>query len=465
MTMPNFGDAQGQTVTAANPDSVRQLDRTVESYLGARADARERLGAVLAAEPQFVLGHCLDGYFNMLSSKREGLNRAPDALVRARAAAEGKRITRREELHLGALDQWSRGNMRGAVDRWDSILADNPRDLIAIKVSQYVLSYLGESERMRDTLERVLPAWDAAVPGYGFVLGCYAYGLEESGDYARAEEMGRRAVELNPSDIWAAHAVAHVSEMEGRSNDGLAWITSVSDNWEGCNNFAYHLRWHQGLLHLDLGQHDRVLELYDREVRRQKTDEYLDITNAVSLLWRLEQLNVDVGSRWKELADFSRGHINDHSLVFGDLHYLMALAADNDTASVQRLIESCEHFARTSDSTEATVMADVGLPLAYAVLAHRRGADGDVVNLLMPVRNLFRRIGASHAQRDIVNQLLIDAAWRGGRLDVAAELLAERTAQRPRNIWAWQHYATVLDSLGAPGALRASRELERLRTL
>jgi nucleotidyltransferase/DNA polymerase involved in DNA repair len=137
----------------------------------------------------------------------------------------------------------------------------------------------------------------------------------------------------------------------------------------------------------------------------------------------------------------------------------MALAAVGDHNS---FIASCERFAR-ENGTEASVMAEVGLPLARAVVAHRRGAYEETVELLVPVRAQFRRIGGSHAQRDLFDQLLIDAAWRGRQLDVASELLAERTTHRPRNIWGWKHYAQVLDARGAPGAQDARRTLAALR--
>jgi hypothetical protein len=187
------------------------------------------------------------------------------------------------------------------------------------------------------------------------------------------------------------------------------------------------------------------------------------VANAVSLLWRLEQADVDVGARWVELAEHARGHMSDHALVFVDLHYLMAIVAAADADAIGAFMESCERFALIDGGTEASVMADVGLPLARAVLAHRRGAYGDVVDELMPVRGKFRWIGGSHAQRDLFDQLLIDAAHRGHRFDVAAELLAERTSRRPRNIWAWREYAQVLDAIGSPSAAAASRRLDELR--
>lgn len=433
--MSNLRDMNGEPVQAASQEIVRLLDDAVTRYARARRDTRDRLARVLESDPTCAMAHALDGYLHVLSSKRDGMARARQALGRLHASGAGQvSLPRREALHVAALDAWSSGDMRGAARVWDTLLDEYPRDLVALKVSQFVLSYLGESEGMRDRVERVLPAWTNEHPGYGFALGCYAYALEESGNYARAEDAGRRAVALDRGDIWAAHAVAHVAEMEGRLEDGIEWISSLASEWHDCSNFALHLKWHESLYHLELEHHDRVLSLYDRDVRAESTDEYLDIANAVSLLWRLEQANVDVGSRWRELASRAAAHFDDHALVFVDLHYLMALAAV-DPAAADEFMRACERFAASGQGTEADVMADVGLPLARAVVAHRRGAYGAAVDHLYPVRQRIRRIGASHAQRDLFHQLLIDAACRGRRYGEAGELLAERLAWRPANRW------------------------------
>ncbi|MGH7720046.1 MAG: tetratricopeptide repeat protein, partial [Gemmatimonadaceae bacterium] len=374
-------DPRGATDRAID----EQLEHAIAAYLGARADTRQRIEVVLASDPGCVMGHCLDGYVSMTSSTRESTDRARESVQRARAAARGRHTTPREAGHVVALEAWSRGDMRGAVKSWEALLAEWPRDIVALKVSQFVLSYLGESRRMRVTVTGALPAWDPGAPGYGFVLGCYAYALEECGEYALAEEMGQRAVELNPADIWAAHAVAHVREMQGRLRDGIEWVTTLAGEWRECGNFARHLRWHEALYQLDLEEYDRVVELYDRKVRAQPSDEYLDVANAVSLLWRLEQAEIDVGPRWRELAERASAHAEDHALVFVDLHYLMALAAAGNEGAVERFLESCGRFIATEKGTEAAVMAEVGLPLARGVIAHRRRAYGEVVDLLFPV--------------------------------------------------------------------------------
>ena len=61
--------------------------------------------------------------------------------------------------------------------------------------------FLGDIWRMRDSLARVLPNWDEGIDGYGFVLGCRCFALEEAGQYEEAESIGRRAIDINENFI------------------------------------------------------------------------------------------------------------------------------------------------------------------------------------------------------------------------------------------------------------------------
>ena len=211
-----LSDARGLAVTAASPEAVAALDATVVAYCGMRLDTGDNLKRTLAADPGFLFAHTLKGYFMMLFAKRDFVARAAQALAAAEAAAQAVGGTARERSHLAALRDWVRGDWVAALARWEAILLDHPRDLVALRLAQYSTLYKGDSEGLRDSVGRVLYAWDDGVPGYGFVLGAYAFGLEEVGDYAAAERAGRRAIELNPADVWAAHAVAHVFEMQDR---------------------------------------------------------------------------------------------------------------------------------------------------------------------------------------------------------------------------------------------------------
>jgi len=145
------------------------------------------------------------------------------------------------------------------------------------------------------------------------------------------------------------------------------------------------------------------------------------------------------------------------------VHYLMALAAAGRANDAARMVESMERYAVESGETEAAVAREPGLALARAVLAHRRRDYARVVEELVPVRDTIHRIGGSHAQRDLLDEMLIDSVLRAGRFDRAKALLADRLKHRPCNVWGWRHYAQALDRLGdGNGAAKARAAVERL---
>lgn len=429
-----YRDARGLTVAAASQQSVDQLDAAVVSYLAARRDTLERITQLVADDPDCVLGHCLAGYLQMHRCKSESAALAKESVAKAASLCERLPASRREKLHVGALRSWVHGESIEALRQWEAVLEDFPRDILAIRLAQFMTSYLGNSQSIRESIERVLPKWDDQVPGYGYLLGCYAYGLEETGNYSRAETFGRCAIEMNPQDLWAAHAVAHVMEMQGRPRDGLAWLAANECHWTQCNNFTLHLKWHGALYRLALEDYGGVLEMYDHEIRAESTDEYLDIANAASVLWRLEQANVCVGRRWEELTAHAARHIDDHFFVFVDLHYMIAVAG-GAAADAERFLDSCTRYAHSGKGTQGKVMDEIGLAIGQAIVAHRRGQYSQAVDYLVSRRHLIHRVGGSHAQRDTFEMLLIDSAIRSGNFQDAHLLLAERTSRRPHDLW------------------------------
>jgi hypothetical protein len=252
-------------------------------------------------------------------------------------------------------------------------------------------------------------------------------------------------------------------EMQGRHREGTEWLKRSENIWSNCNNFANHLWWHGALLLMDLERYHAVLDGYDSRIRAEQSDEYLDIANAASLLWRMEESGVDVGNRWRELADKAEAHAGDHKLAFADAHYLMALAGDGRFESAGQMIESMLDHAAASEGMAATIYGEIGAPLCAAILAYATGDFDRVVELLQPLRYDLRYLGGSVAQQDIFHRLLVSAAVRGGRLQIARSLMSERSADRPSSVWNWRTYARVLAALndenGAVVAWRKARDL------
>lgn len=447
--MPVYSDGLGLSVTAASEEAAAAFGGTVEGYVRFTRDTGDRLKDTLTSDPDMPLAHVTKGYFMKLFGTKAMALRADRSLGTAKELSAKIAITDREQGHLSALDAWCAGNIDGAAAAWEEILLDHPTDMLALRLAHFAHFYAGEGAKMRDSVARVLPSWDKSHPLYGNLIGMYGFGLEESGDYRRGERMAREAVDIDPKDAWSVHAVAHVMEMEGRHREGIDWIQGLEPHWSSVHNFRFHVWWHRTLFHLERYEFDTVLELYDSQVASDlEADQYLDVVNAAALLWRLELYGIKVGpERWAALAELAKNHLDDHELVFVSLHYLMALLGAGRMEEAGALVEKLRAYADdegTRDETQAKVTKKVGLALADAMTAIRTGNPSRAVSLIWPVRSDIRLIGGSHAQRDVFEEMLVDASLKGNDPRIARALLAERTTRKPHNAWSWQRYGDAL---------------------
>lgn len=305
-------------------------------------------------------------------------------------------------------------------------MLEHPQDGLALRLAHFTHFYSGNPRRMRDSMARILPLWSPDHRDYGFLLGMYAFGLEENGEYVKAEDFGRRAVERNPADAWSVHAVAHVLEMTERSAEGIEWVNKLEKSWSTVNNFRFHLYWHRCLYHLERGEFDIVLRLYDDQIVSDiESDFYLDICNASSLLWRLEMFGIGIGDRWQRLIDVARKHVGDTDVIFVSLHYLMALVAAGDVEATDRMITNIRQWPSLS-GTQAQICADCGVALAEGLRLARSGRYAEALAIMAPVRYRLDQIGGSRAQRDVFHMILIDVAKSSQETLRARGLFAER---------------------------------------
>jgi tetratricopeptide (TPR) repeat protein len=456
-------DCRGLEMTAADQTSVDCFDATLTGFLGFTRDVGDRLKATFAADPDMPMAHVLRGYFMLLFANPVLNAKAAQSLDAAQEGAEVREASARERAHVAALEAWCAGDMRRATDLWEDILLDAPRDMLALKIGHYTHFYLGDSAELRDSVARVLPAWDADTPDHGFLLAMRAFGLEETGAYAAAEDAGRAAVEINPADIWGVHAVAHVMEMQGRLREGVDWIAGLEADWDTANNFRFHVWWHRALFHFALGDQATALALYDDRIRADRTDDVLDFSNAASLLWRLEADGVAVGDRWEELADIAVRRGDDQQLAFADVHYVMALAGAGRLDGADGLAAAIAGVTDEGRATEAPILRRVAAPLAHGLIAFRRGDAARAVALMLPIRHEIRAIGGSHAQRDVFARTLVDAALAADQPALARALVAERLAANPNSPWSWRRMARAQETLGdATAAAQAQARVEAL---
>ncbi len=423
-------DIFGNTLSLANPAACYEWNKMQLGFLAHAAVTPTHLAAVLEAEPDFALAHAAKGLFYLMLGRRELIQTAQDAFTSAQAALKKQPATPREQKFVQALGHWLNKHPKASRDCMEDVLLLAPKDALAMKISHAISFILGDAQGMRTSIEAVMPAYDESHAGYGYLHGCYAFALEETGEYQRAEAAGIMGMDFAPDDAWGLHAVAHVYDMTANAKSGLLWLNGRENAWAHCNNFRYHVWWHKALMHLDQGQVDEVFALYDHEIRKDKTDDYRDISNATSLLSRMELEGINVGNRWEELADISETRTEDGCLIFADLHYMMALVGGDRDAAIQSMMTRLHADAGDKISEINQAMADPGLAAAAGLEAFGEANYEAAFQNLSKARATMQLAGGSHAQRDVFERLTIDAGIRGGYLSEARTILNDRKARR-----------------------------------
>lgn len=419
-------DRLGLALSGAAPDSLALYETALHELQCFAGDPVGSVDAALEISPGFAMAHVLKGYLYALSTEKAAL---PVAAA-CHAAARGLAVTEREGGHVAALGHLVAGSWHEAGHGLAEITSENPADALALQAGHQIDFFTGNSAMLRDRIARALPAWSTGMPGYHAVLGMQAFGLEEMGAYAEAEALGRRAIELEPRDGWAQHAVAHVMEMQGRQRDGISWMRGNQAAWTERSFLQIHNWWHLALFHHELGEVDEVLTLFDGPIYGGRSTLVLNMLDASAILWRLHLGGVDVGGRWTALAANWLPKARDGNYAFNDMHAMMAfVGAGMDEAAGDLLAAQQEAMQGGGDNAAFT--RQVGQPATLGIKAFGEGRYAETVKLLRPLPAIAHRFGGSHAQRDVIDLTLIEAALRAGDGFLARELVAKRQAARP----------------------------------
>ena len=94
-------DARGLAISTTGAAGTAAWDHLIAGYLSQRADTPDRVAAMFAAEPDFILAHCIKGYFSMMAYKQAAIPTARECAETARSLAAG--ALPRERLHVEAL--------------------------------------------------------------------------------------------------------------------------------------------------------------------------------------------------------------------------------------------------------------------------------------------------------------------------------------------------------------------------
>lgn len=390
-------DARGCPVTGASTPALEHFERALEAFQLGRGNPLPELQLATAAAPEFAMARLFEAHLRLSGRDPMGTDKAAKVL----AGIDFPRLNSRERGHVAALAAALAGEYDVASVLLGSLLAEYPRDVLALQVAHSCDYLRGEVRDLRGRIEAALPAWSAATVGYHSVLAMLAFGLEESGEYDRAYDAALRALELEPRNVRAHHTVAHVLEMRGRVADGAAWMNAREAHWAVDSPMATHHWWHYALFRLGAEDPDGALEIYDARLGAEPraTSDFID---ASALLWRLHLRGTELGGRWRALAERWAPHAADAYCAFNDLHAMMAfVGAERWDLARALLAAQAQRILKRGTNSEMTRL--VGLPACQAVLAFGRGQYAAAHSSLARLPPIAYRLGGSQAQRNVID--------------------------------------------------------------
>ena len=440
---PHVADSLGNPLTLDDAASLPRVDDFVMGFISTEARAANLLALAGTDASPIVQAYCAT--LHLFAESREAAANARPFLEKARAGAA--RTTPREQRYIAAIEAWADGDIARAIALHTEQAREHPRDLVSVKLGQYHCFNTGDCPGMLRLALAALPS-AAEVP---YVHGMAAFGYEQCHLMREAEASARRAIAMCRKEPWAHHALAHVMLTEGRLAEGLAFMESVSDTWTGLNSFMVtHNWWHVALFLIDLGRDAEALAVYDAHAWGVVKDYSQDQIGAVSLLARLELAGIDVGTRWDDVAGYLLQRQADHVLPFLDLQYLYGLArAGRPEADV--LLRNIEAFAPGAPPSTRAAWQRVCVPAAHGLVAHARRDFAAAIEGLGVALPRLIEIGGSHAQRDLFEQVYLDALVRTGTksaLAAAQGILQQQRNGQPESLRLRRQTAAVYARLG-----------------
>ncbi|WP_068187966.1 FAD/NAD(P)-binding protein [Mycobacterium sp. UM_CSW] len=396
--------------SAAYAEGVRRL-------LAVQDGASVAFAEAVADDPHHARAHVA---LAMIATERPDRAGGPDAvtghLARARAALA--RGSDEDRSHVEAIATWcEKGNAAGTdalIDHLDRV----PDDAVALLVLAPSIAFAGAGDALPDAWQYVerFTGVHGEAPWY---LGLRAYGRTEQGLWYDAADLADAALELDPGNGNAAHALAHVHYETDAHGAGLKWLTEWIAGDGSTQRYVPHFQWHAALHELAMGDAAAAARRYAAFLAPPHSKDVRCLVDAGSLAWRA-RLHPD----WVTPPDPMAVLAEAGSLAYTPqtpfiaFHALLVLAAANDPAAIRAI-----DVPGATDAQASTLRL-----IGEGLIALTEGEPRAALDYLIESLPGLGSIGGSRVQQEVILETALAAMLQLGAPGQAARLLSRHRA-------------------------------------
>ena len=139
-------DARDVPVSSCKPQSLDDLEIALLQFQSYFGDPTETLTSTLENDPEFVIGHIFFASALLMMTERQYIPLIREHIEAAESLAD-KANDREKRLTIAAR-QWMEGHWNLASLTWDTVLADYPRDAMALQLGHLTDFYRGDCFNM-----------------------------------------------------------------------------------------------------------------------------------------------------------------------------------------------------------------------------------------------------------------------------------------------------------------------------
>ena len=397
--------------------AVASYAEGVRRLLSVQDGASVAFAAAVAEDPHHARAHVA---LAMIATERPDRAGGPDAvsghLAHARAAlAHGSDDDR---SHVEAIAAWcEKGNAVGTPALIEH-LERFPHDEVALLVLAPSIAFAGAGDALPDAWQYVerFTGVHGEAPWY---LGLRAYGRTEQGLWYDAADLADAALELDPGNGNAAHALSHVHYETDAHGAGLKWLTDWIPGDGSTQRYLPHFQWHAALHELAMGDATAAARRYAAFLAPPHSKDVRCLVDAGSLAWRA-RLHPD----WVTPPDPMPLLKEVGSLAYSPqtpfiaFHALLVLAAANDPAAIRAI-----NVPGATDA-QATTLRLIG----EGLIALTEGEPRAALDYLLESLAGLPAIGGSRVQQEVVLETALAAMLQLGAPGQAARLLSRHRA-------------------------------------